>query len=133
MLPEPVLSSDGFEFLIFKRLIPLNIDPVAMERGRVDAVRDIAADQPRLFWGTRGQWGIRFTAIMKQRFNVEVIHLDCFTTVEQSSFERGYNETIKTFLAATFGDDAFANVKEEIRQFRSEQYRQWLAASGNQG
>ena len=100
----------------------------AYERGELDARSDIAVNKCRLFWGTRGAWGERFTELMRERFGVEVVHSGCFTSDDKSSYEQGYNKTIQAHLGDIFGAGSFERAWQEIEDYRLEQYRRWVAS-----
>ena len=104
------------------------MDDAAFQRGVTDARADIGTGASRYFAGTRGSWGQMFTRLVRERFGVEVVHIDCFTDEERSSYEAGYNGTIVSHLSHRFGAGAFDRVWEEVQEYRQEQYQSWLAA-----
>ena len=61
----------------------------------------------RYFFQTRGSWGEKFTELMRNRFRVEVIHVSDMTWDAKSSYEQGYNATIKSHLDQKFGLGTF--------------------------
>jgi hypothetical protein len=107
------------------------IDPVAYQRGVTDAQSDIAAKKCRLLWQTRGRWGELFTELMQQRFGVQVVHVGDIKTTQEISYERGYNESVKSHLDSVFGAGSFAKAWSEIAAYRGESYRRWTESQKN--
>ena len=103
----------------------MNIDQVAFDEGVREATSAITNKKCRLFWQTRDHWGELFTDLMKERFGVQVVHIDCFTSAAKYSYESGYNQTVTAHINATFGEGAFERAWEEIEKYRLESYQQW--------
>lgn len=101
----------------------MSMDDTAFQTGVADAEADLAGGRSRYFAGTRGSWGEFFSQIMRERFGVAVVHIDCFTWEEKRSYEAGYNQTILSHLAARFGSEAFDRTWQEVQEYRQEQYR----------
>ena len=106
-------------------------DPVEFERGRADATRDIEANRPRLFWGTRGEWGRFLEELFRSRFGVEVEHTDCFVWPGLVSYREGYNSTVVAHIDHSHGPGAFEKAKKKVEHFRKELYARTLDHPGN--
>ena len=95
-----------------------------IERGREQCKQDIALGQFQLYYQTRGAWGEFLVKLMKTRFNVTVVHTSDMTTVSQMSFQKGYNQIIMEHIDHTYGTGSSANALREMKEFRTEHYRQ---------
>ena len=107
------------------------LEEVAYQRGVTDAQADITAKACRLFWGTRGRWGELFTELMQRRFGVQVVHISDITSTGEWSYQRGYNETIKSHVDSEFGAGSFERAWNEIREYRQETARRWSESQTN--
>jgi hypothetical protein len=96
--------------------------PVAFERGRTEAVREIEAGRPRLFWGTRGAWGQFFEDLFRSRYGVKVEHTDCFADSELLSYREGVNSTVIAHIDGKYGAGTFDRARAEVEHFRKESY-----------
>ena len=108
------------------------MDEAAFQRGVLDAQTDLGAGGGKYYAGTRRSWGEFFTRLMRERFGIEVVHIDSFTWEEKSSYEAGYNSTIVSHLAETFGAGTFERTWEEVQEYRQEYYRSVLDAERHQ-
>ncbi len=100
------------------------------QRGVREAQVDIAKDACRLFFQTRGNWGALFTNLMRDRFNVEVVHVSDITWESKQSYEHGYNSTVRSHVDAKYGAGSCDRAWQEIQEYREESYRSWLASQG---
>jgi len=107
------------------------MDEPEFQRGVRDAQADIANDCCRLFFQTRGSWGERFTDLMRDRFNVQVVHVSDITWDSKKSYEHGYNSTITSFLDGKYGPGAYDRTWQEIQEYRQETYRKGLSSQGD--
>ena len=98
------------------------VDQVQLEKGRTDATRDIEAACPRLFWGTRGDWGNFFVELFCSRFGVKVEHADCFAWPGLHSYREGYNSTVIAHIDDKYGSGAYDKAREEVSRFRQDSY-----------
>ena len=64
------------------------------------------------------------TALMNERFAIQVIHTSDMITAAQMSFENGYNERMSEHINATFGDESIETALEDVKAFRERQYRE---------
>src|SRR5260221_104849 len=96
--------------------------PVAFERGRTDAMREIQAGRPRLFWGTRGAWGQFFEDLFRSRYGVKVEHTDCFADKDLLSYREGFNSTVIAHIDSKYGAGTFDRARAEVERFRKESY-----------
>jgi hypothetical protein len=103
------------------------MDEGEFQRGVNEAQTDIAVSAVRYFCQTRGSWGERFTELMRHRFGAQVIHVSDITSDGNTSYEQGYNTTIKAHLDRTFGNGAFDRTWAEIDAYRQECYRRWVS------
>jgi hypothetical protein len=104
------------------------VNEVEFQRGVREAQADIANGTRRIFWQTRSFWGERFTNLMRDRFNVEVVHISDMTSERQRSYESGYNKTVESHVDAMFGAGAFVGTWNEVQEYRQETYRRHLGS-----
>jgi hypothetical protein len=90
------------------------------QRGIDEAQNDIAAESCRLFFQTRGRWGELLTTLMRNRFQVEVIHTSDITSDGQRSYQEGYNSTVTMHLDSKFGQGSFDRTWEEVQEYRKQ-------------
>ncbi len=107
------------------------MDEAEFQRGVREAEADIARERCRLFFQTRGSWGERFTDLMRDRFGVQVVHISDITWDAKTSYERGYNSTVRSHIDATHGAGSYDSAWQEIQAYRQESYRKWLASQEN--
>lgn len=103
----------------------------AYRAGVARAKRDIIAGQPKLRYGARGAWGEDLAKTLKARFGVELVILSCLTDAESSSFDTGYNDTVKAHIDARHGPGAVKALWDEIQGRRKIAYDAWAAAQGH--
>ena len=97
----------------------------AYRAGVTEAERDIASGRPKLRYGARGAWGDDLARTLQAQFGVELVVLSCFVTAESSSFEAGYNATVKAHVDAIDGPGSVAAVWDEIQRRRKAAYDAW--------
>ena len=102
------------------------MDEQQYRRGLTEAESDIAAGECRLFWQARGSWGELLTTVMRDRFDVQVVHTSDICTEGQRSYWYGYNSTVKAYLDGRFGAGAYKQTLDDVERHRQEVYRRWL-------
>lgn len=100
------------------------------ERGKKQCENDITNGHPQLFWQTRGSWGEILTRLMLERFQVAVEHISDMTTIQLDSYREGYNEITVSYINHKYGLGAYQRVLDEVKQYRTEQYQQFLDSKG---
>ena len=102
----------------------------AYQLGVAEAQRDIAAGQPRLRLGARSAWGKDLAQTLQARFGVELMVLSCFRTDESSSFDEGYNCSVRARIDGIHGVGAVAGAWQEVQRRRNDSYKSWCKLEG---
>jgi len=89
-----------------------------IEQGRADALRDIAAGRPKLFWGIRGPCVAFAQDLFRTRYGIKLEQTNCFEWDGMLAYSRGYNHVIAAHLDATHGSDTYRKAEDEVIQFR---------------
>ena len=104
----------------------MEYDADECERGAKDAAADIEAGHPKLYYGTRGRWGEFLTELMDKRFGVTVVHASDITNTAEMSYQRGYNDAVRSSIDQHFGEGIYQAAMEEVDQFRQRYYDEYF-------
>jgi hypothetical protein len=116
----------------------LEIDKASFDAGQAQAKSDISDGRLVYRWsGHVGHWGHWIAAQLAERYGVGVSEGFgvCFVDPASTSFDRGYNEVLRSELDKRFGPAAIDKVFTESREQSEEDLRaakrRWLEQHGS--